>query len=346
MTQIEYLKKNYAEATPTWLKFYSKGQATPLAEFLHSRIVYYPGSGCDWHPIEVFGGSCSAHCFIYVDYLLSEAEVVGTLLQGEYGLEGYQLLDSVPISETELRRAIPWKKHYLPPDELLRAAEAARGIRDGGNAPAPYARLVVLERKADWHEGAERIAVLFLGADGHATFEAVFANRNATNLFGFLLQEHGFGTNYDRWGKGGLCDKIMQRSKVFPRFVLTDAEECPRHADGGLYDGYQKIHGLDRSGSRERDLYERATGIGTCEIVLNPSDPKEFKRILLMTRRANRVRVYADGQHKSDIWRAKAFTENSDLMGNIKSSSAYRRASANSVIRLEFNFDGIYPSGS
>ena len=345
MTQIEYLKKNYAEATPAWLKSYSKGQTTPLAEFLHSRIVYYPGSAWDWHPIEVFGGSCSAHCFIYVDYIQPEAEVVDHL-QGEYGLEGYQILDSVPISEAELQRAIPWKKHYLNPNELHRAAEATQGMRNGRDQFVPYARLVVLERKADWHEGAERIAVLFLGADGHATFEAVFANRNATNLFGFLLQEHGFGGNYDRWGKGGLCDKIMQRSKVFPKFVLTDAEECPRHADGDLYDGYQKIHGLDRSGSRARDLYERATGTGTCEIVLNPPDPKEFKRILLEMHRANRVRVYADGRHESDIWRAKTFTKNSNLMGNIKSSSAYRHASANGIVRLEFNFDGIYPSGS
>ena len=345
MTQIEYLKKNCAEATPTWLKSYSKGQTISLTEFLNSRIVYYPGSAWDWHPIEVFGGSCSAHCFIYVDYMQSEAKVVGNL-QGECGLVGYRILDSVPIPEVELRRAAPLRKHYLKPDEMLRAAEATRGMRNGSVSFAPYARLVVLERRADWYEGAERIAVLFLGADGHAAFEAIFANRNASSLFGFLLQEHGFGCNYDRWGKGGICDKIMQRSKVFPRFVLTEAEEHPCHPDGGLYDGYQKILGLDRSGSRERDLYERAAGAGTCEIVLDPPDSKEFKRILLKTRCANRVRVYADGRRESEIWRAEAFAENSDLMSNIKTSSAYRRASADGVVRLEFNFDGIYPSGS
>lgn len=345
MTQIEYLHKNYAEATPAWLKSYSKGQAKPLAEFLHSRIVYYPGSAWDWHPIEVFGGSCSAHCFVYVDYIQPEAEVIGHL-QGEYGLDGYQILDSVPISEAELQRAIPRRRHYLNLDELRRAAESTQGMRNGCDQFVPYARLVVLERRADRHEGAERIAVLFLGADGHAAFEAIFANRNAPNLFGFLLQEHGFGGNYDRWGKGGLCDKMMQRSKVFPRFVLTDAEVCPRHADGGLYDGYQRIHGLAYSGSRARDLYERAAGAGVCKIVLNPLDPKEFKRILLKTHRANRVRVYADGRQESDIWHAEKFTENSDLMGNIKTSNAYRRASADGVVQLEFNFDGIYPSGS
>ena len=337
MTQIEYLKKNYAEATPVWLKSYSKGQATPLAEFLNSRIVFYPGSAWDWHPIEVFGGSCSAHCFIYVDYLIPEDEVIGRL-QGEYGLDGYHILDSIQISEAELRRAVPWRPHFLKPEERQRAAEGARGFR-GADAPAPYARLVVLERDSDRSEGADRLAVLFLGADGHATFEAIFANGNATDLFGFLLQEHGFGCNYDRWGRDGLCDKIMKRSNVFPRFVLCDNTSV---YGNNIYDGYEKVNGVTQSGSRNRDLYERATGEGVCEIVLNPSDPKEFKRILLETRRANRVRVYADGRRETDVWRADAFTENSDLMGNIKTSSAYRNAAKAGVVRLEFNFDGIY----
>jgi len=253
MTQIEYLKKKYAEATPAWLKSYSKGQAAPLAEFLHSRIVYYPGSAWDWHPIEVFGGSCSAHCFIYVDYLQPEDEVL-VHLQGQDGLEGYHVLDSVRISEAELRRVTPWRRHFLTPEEQRRAAEGTRDFRRD-DAPAPYARLVVLERDSDRTDGAERLAVLFLGADGHATFEAVFANGNAPDLFGFLLQEHGWGGNYDRWGRGGLCEKIMQRSNVFPRVILSGAEDW-------IYDGYEEVDDLALSGSRARGLFERVATRG------------------------------------------------------------------------------------
>jgi len=248
MTQIEYLKKNYSEETPSWLKSYSKGQSSPLAEFLNSRIVFYPGSGMDWDPIAVFGGSCSAHCFVYVDYLLPAEEVIGRL-QGEDGLEGYHILDSVRITEGELMRAAPWRRHFLTAEERRDAAEGARGFRRY-NAPAPYARLVILERDSGRSEGAERLAVLFLGADGHATFEAVFANGNAPDLFGYLLQEHGWGCNYDRWGRDGLCDKIMQRSNVFPKVVFTVHED-------GIFDGYRKVDGLTQSGRRGRDLYER-----------------------------------------------------------------------------------------
>lgn len=161
MTQIEYLKNKYAEATPAWLKGYSKGQANPLAEFLKSRIVYYPGSGQDWHPLEVFGGSRSAHCFIYADYLQPEDEVIGHL-QGEYGLGGYHILDSIRISESALYRAAPWRRHFLTPEERQRAAEGTRDFRRT-DAPAPYARLVILERDSDRSEGADRLAVLFLG---------------------------------------------------------------------------------------------------------------------------------------------------------------------------------------
>lgn len=248
MTQIEYLKEKHSEETPAWLKSYSKGQSSPLAEFLNSRIVFYPGSGMDWDPIAVFGGSCSAHCFVYVDYLLPAEEVIDCL-QGEYGLEGYHILDNVHITEGELMRAAPWRRHFLTAEEQRDAAEGARGFRRY-NAPAPYARLVILERDSGRSEGAERLAVLFLGADGYATFEALFANGNAPDLFGFILQEHGWGCNYNWWGRGGLCDKIMQRSNVFPRVVSTVHED-------GIFDGYRKVDGPTQSGRRGRDLYER-----------------------------------------------------------------------------------------
>ena len=80
-----------------------------------------------------------------------------------------------------------------------------------------------------------------------------------------------------------------------------------------------------------------AHGRVAVEIVLNPADPIEFKRLLLQTRRARRTRVFADGRpSRVDFWRADSFTENSKLMGNIKSSPAYKYAARDGVVRLEF----------
>lgn len=77
--------------------------------------------------------------------------------------------------------------------------------------------------------------------------------------------------------------------------------------------------------------------VGGVEVVLNPIDPVVFKQQLLQTHRARRRRIYADGSVVEDVWRADSFTPNSDLMGNIKSSSAYRTASAKGVVRIEFS---------
>ena len=70
---------------------------------------------------------------------------------------------------------------------------------------------------------------------------------NAPQFFGFLLQDHGWGGNYDRFGRGGLLEKIMTRSKVCPHFVLT-AHDSP-------YDGYAKVEWAEPAGSRGRCLF-------------------------------------------------------------------------------------------
>ena len=90
-----------------------------------------------------------------------------------------------------------------------------------------------------------------IGADGIATYSAMFAGRKAPRLFGLLLQDHGWGGNYDRFGRGGLLEKIIERSQVLPDFVLAGTDN--------VYDQYENVFGLDYSGSRNRELF-RQTG--------------------------------------------------------------------------------------
>ena len=99
MTTKEYLEQ-YREDVPEWLKGYRRGGSRPLADFLQSRIVYYPGSRTDGDPVEVFGASHSAHCFIYADYMLSKGELLEELHTN--GFWGYNVLDEVSFSEAEV----------------------------------------------------------------------------------------------------------------------------------------------------------------------------------------------------------------------------------------------------
>ena len=245
MTTKEYLEQ-YREDVPEWLREFHPGKSRPLADFLKSRIVYYPGSGIDGDPVEVFGASHSAHCFVYADYWLSKDELTKEL--HTHGFRGYNILDEVSFSENEVMSAIPWRKHFLSEEELRAAAKGTAEMRETSH-PSPYAMLVILERKSSFDDdhGPERLAILFLGADGIATYEAIFANGNAPQFFGFLLQDHGFGGNYDRFGRGGLLEKIMNASKVYPHFILT--------ADDSPYEGYARVEWTEPAGSRGRGLF-------------------------------------------------------------------------------------------
>ena len=96
MTTKEYLEQ-YREDIPEWLKAYQRGKSRPLADFLKSRIVYYPGAWIDGDPVEVFGASHSAHCFVYADYWLPKDELTKEL--HTHGFRSYGILDEVSFSE-------------------------------------------------------------------------------------------------------------------------------------------------------------------------------------------------------------------------------------------------------
>lgn len=250
MTQKEYLRQ-YREDVPAWLREFQPGKSRPLAEFLKSRIVFYPGSEIDGHPVEVFGASHSTHCFVYADYWLSE-EMLRSELR-KRGFRGYDILDEILFPENEIMEIVRWDRHYLSPDELREAAEGTARMR-AINHPEPYALLVILERQAKFGDehGPERLAILFLGADGIATYEAIFANRNAAEPFGMLLQDHGFGGNYNCFGKGGFLEKIIERSGVSPRFILAGVHDATQ-----IFDGYEPIGALEPTGTRSRNLFAR-----------------------------------------------------------------------------------------
>jgi len=66
MKIYEYLRK-MPEPMPCWLRDFSAGQAFNRDAFFASRVVYYPGSGADGHPVKLFGSTGRAHSFVYVD---------------------------------------------------------------------------------------------------------------------------------------------------------------------------------------------------------------------------------------------------------------------------------------
>lgn len=226
-----YLKK-FAEKVPAWILNHRKGVKICMHDVRNSRIVYYPGSGTDGQPVHTFVQAHAAHVFMYVDYSLPREQIKEEL--SERGFKGYHLLDSIELTEKDLTPN-NWIPHCHPDQSQIESMRHFASVEN-------YACLVIFERDADRDEshGAARFAVIFLGGDGIATYDAIFCNKYATAPFCLVLQDHGYGGNWNIFGKSGLMEQAARNAGVFPKFILAATNS------GGteIWNGYARIPGI------------------------------------------------------------------------------------------------------
>ena len=109
------------------------------------------------------------------------------------------------------------------------------------NNQSPHYFTEILERlpSKDDNYGAKRIALTSLCADGIDFYFQLFVKEYKKTPWLFLLQDHGFGCNYDRFGKDGLLDRIMTDHNSWPEFVICDNKNGTT-----IWDGYAKIENI------------------------------------------------------------------------------------------------------
>ncbi len=222
----DYLR-TLAQDVPDWLMQVNQDSTFSRTDFFNSRVVFYPGSGNDGQPVSIFGGTRSAHCFVYADYGMAKSTLERNL--HETSFKGYHNVARLNVAQDEI---VPhgWTQH-LNSDRQGRAIyQFAREI---GN---PFAFLEVLERNEDLDDqhGAKRLCILFIMADGVAAFDAMFCQVHSAPLFALVLQDHGFGGNYTCFGAGGLMDEIASRANSQPEYLLCADNTNP-------WNGYLKI---------------------------------------------------------------------------------------------------------
>ena len=123
----------------------------------------------------------------------------------------------------------------------------------------PFRFIAIFEREDGYSDehGAQRFAILFMAVDGFAAFDALFCQGNGIPApFCVVLQDHGFGGNHDRFGRGGVLERLAIESQAQPRFALAEETQTPIP----VWDGYQpcpcdgELMGMHRN---LRHLYER-----------------------------------------------------------------------------------------
>ena len=167
------------------------------------RVGYYPGSGFDGNLVAVANKAHCVNSFLYVDYLVKKEVLENMMDKGSF--HGYHSIGRIEWSELDImpNGSFPITVNYTPRMSPMHFVD---------KTIEPYCFTEVLERNADKDDewGAERFSITFLFADGIATYFQLFVKQFVKAPWLFLLQDHGFGCNYDRFGKNGFLDAIIR----------------------------------------------------------------------------------------------------------------------------------------
>jgi hypothetical protein len=169
---------------------------------------------------------------VYADYGIAQIAVQAELEHPTHRFQEYHTLCRLPLTANDLTPG-GWAPH------------AGFGGLEAGRYRfadvAPFAFVELLERDQDRRDGhgARRLAILFLGADAIAAYDALFCQQNGTlSPFAIVLQDHGFGGNYDRFGRGGLLEGIAGRCHAVPPWLLVAENTQP-------WDGFKRVPQVD-----------------------------------------------------------------------------------------------------
>ena len=250
---VSYLSQ-FQETVPNWLFKCERGGNVTFSDVMSGRVGYYAGSGFDGSLMKVGSKSKSIHSFIYVDYGIPKEKLIKHL-EEKGSILGYHSIRRIEWDEKDLmpNGTYPLELHRKPlynsnPNWFVDPKET------------PYCFTEIMQRDHDKNDdwGTEMFAITFLFADGISTYYELFCKEYKKAPWLMLLQDHGFGGNYDRFGKGGMLDEIIMTSGKRPDYVLC-AEDGTT-----IWDGYEKIDNLppvlDGMHKSSRSLYRNTIG--------------------------------------------------------------------------------------
>lgn len=210
-TIIEHLSRN-REPYPDWLR--AGPRTFGRSDFFGSRTIYYPGSGDDGQPVKLCARVHAAHAFVYVDTAYDRDWVFKRLYGSETGFRGYAPEHEEPVRKADLR----------PGGWTPVCPSVARNKRY--RFADPFAHFAVFRRLDgegyDDAHGPERLAGLFIGADGFAAYDALYCQGDGTPApFLVTVQDGGFDGNWSKFGSKGALEKIARKSGILPEYLLV-----------------------------------------------------------------------------------------------------------------------------
>jgi hypothetical protein len=184
--------------------------------FISSRVVFYPGSGVDYAPIELF--KQSAHGYLYVDYLTdldSTPPIPNCKLLHQQALTIGEIAESLGLDPNQAA----FSREDLTPNET----HDVDYFFAGQNIPESRllgGRWSVWERNevliGETHH--PRFALLQLHAEAVWVFKGLWCTREQRpKLFALYLGRDS--TNWTHWRPGGWLFRLAVNHQVFPDWL-------------------------------------------------------------------------------------------------------------------------------
>ena len=212
ITPAEYFSAD-KEPMPLWLVNHKKGDKVNILELLNSRLVYYPGAGTDGSPIRTFNIAHAAHVFVYVDYGYNKEKINSELSDDAF--VGYHLHHEQDVTKNELL-PLAFLSHVTEEEMRFAASGYDMSIRpeDG------FALLKIYERNEEFGEehGAQRFAILYIGADANLTYDVLFGNTDRSPYACVVCANMGSGCTC--FNENSLIKRIAERTNSFPKYLV------------------------------------------------------------------------------------------------------------------------------
>ena len=207
------------EIQPDWLnasseKFHFTKQLGD--SFVSSRVVFYPGSGVDYAPMDLFAQS--AHCYLYVDYLTdldSTPPIPNCKLLHQQALTIAEITESLGLDPNQAA----FSREDLTPNET----QALDQFFDGQETPQSRllgGRWSIWERNkilaGETHH--RRFALLQLHAEAVWVFKGLWCNRQPQPKL-FALHCGLDSTNWTHWRSGGWLFRLAVNHQAFPDWL-------------------------------------------------------------------------------------------------------------------------------
>lgn len=219
---LNYLMDD-CEETPMWLMEHKKGRKVNFKKIIESRLFYFPCYTSLGQPLKIFNKTKSSHTFIYASSYIPKDKAYRELTNNS--IRGYKLYDLIELQSGDL---IP---------EVLK-----NNIKTNVNYNIqyylePYGYLAIYDRKSEYNEihGAARIAVIILGGDPTALYDAIFVNNNIQPHILVLFDPGSTKCGNSCFGKDGLLNKLAVKTNIFPKYVYCAINTVS-------WDNYEKVY--------------------------------------------------------------------------------------------------------